>query len=335
MSSQSRRTTIPRAVVRRLVEDARARCCMCRVLIDPRTFDEDALFGSLDKHHIVFFSEGGGDTYENLMLVCANCHRTIHRDKVPPDELRQKKLHWINMKDVVPCHRDSAWPDACILHLTPDGSPRHGMPLRPVDFLLESVNLRYCLMVNENDFVHSVASFIRRKILQPLGQYDENQSWAAADRVRLAPHRDPTSMLAHGLQFGDPPLVDVDALVGIIFPPVMMALASDRFEEIVSPETVARVLWELGMRYESRDLAEVAARVIARGVAKTLADQLPGLEARSRWIYDTCRRLEDEILYVLRGHERQLADSDYLEASMWVTKVVNDKLSAIGCRLQL
>jgi hypothetical protein len=52
---------IPKEVVSRLLEDARDRCCVCRVLIDPQRFDSEAQFGSLEKHHIISLSEGGGN----------------------------------------------------------------------------------------------------------------------------------------------------------------------------------------------------------------------------------------------------------------------------------
>ena len=302
-------------------------------MIDPKTYDQDALFGSLDKHHIVFFSEGGGDTYENLMLVCANCHRKIHRDKVPPDELRQKKLHWINMKDVVRCHRDSAWPDACVIHLTPDGSPRHSMPLRPVDFVLESVNLRYRLMLSESDLVLMVAGFVMRRILRPLGQYDHNQTWVDADHVRLAPRREPESILYRGLRFGDDDLADVEELVGILVVPLMCAMQEG--PEFFSPEKVAEILWGIGgplSVHREPPSAEFPARVIADYVGVTLHEQLPSMLQKDRTISIVGSQLAKYISHALHDHgfsHRWEAGEDWevAEASMLIAQVVSDTLT--------
>ena len=89
MSAKARSRHIPKEVALKLLEDSRYRCCLCRLLIDPQRYDADALFGSLEKHHIILFAEGGGHTDDNLLLVCANCHSQIHKhpDKYPVDEL--------------------------------------------------------------------------------------------------------------------------------------------------------------------------------------------------------------------------------------------------------
>lgn len=46
------------------------RCPGCGDLIRP---------GVLDKHHIVPLSKGGVHSIGNRQLICANCHRKIHR----------------------------------------------------------------------------------------------------------------------------------------------------------------------------------------------------------------------------------------------------------------
>ena len=93
--SQPRSRYIPQEVVSKLLEDARGRCCLCRLLIDPQRLDDDTLFGSLEKHHIIHFSKGGRNIYDNLLVVCANCHSQIHAhpEKYSVEELGEKKLH--------------------------------------------------------------------------------------------------------------------------------------------------------------------------------------------------------------------------------------------------
>jgi 5-methylcytosine-specific restriction endonuclease McrA len=74
MTDKPRSRHIPKEEVAKLLEESRSRCCLCRVLIDPERDDPETLFDTLEKHHIILFSEGGEHTVENLLLVCANCH---------------------------------------------------------------------------------------------------------------------------------------------------------------------------------------------------------------------------------------------------------------------
>jgi hypothetical protein len=48
---------------------------------------------SCDIHHIVHKKLGGTDSHENLIVVCPNCHREIHREKkINADFLRTKTI---------------------------------------------------------------------------------------------------------------------------------------------------------------------------------------------------------------------------------------------------
>src|SRR5450432_1302825 len=44
-----------------------------------------------DRHHIFPFGEGGLHTEENLILLCPNCHRQVHDNKVDLNELKSRK----------------------------------------------------------------------------------------------------------------------------------------------------------------------------------------------------------------------------------------------------
>lgn len=47
----------------------------------------------MELHHIKELSEGGTTTYENLIVLCPNCHTRVHQDKTPTaSELRHYKL---------------------------------------------------------------------------------------------------------------------------------------------------------------------------------------------------------------------------------------------------
>ena len=44
-------------------------------------------------HHIDFLQEGGQTRYENLIVLCPNCHTRVHKENVPSkNQLRQYKL---------------------------------------------------------------------------------------------------------------------------------------------------------------------------------------------------------------------------------------------------
>ena len=100
LSSERQRTitrTVPernRALVDRLQQMYDGRCQICRW--DP--VDE---YGKplCEGHHIQWLSRGGDDTIDNLMLVCPNHHRAIHRCDAP--------LDWLNFTLDFGTHRES------------------------------------------------------------------------------------------------------------------------------------------------------------------------------------------------------------------------------------
>jgi len=47
---------------------------------------------TLDIHHLEQVSAGGGDTAENLLPLCPNCHALHHRGVIPADSIRAWKL---------------------------------------------------------------------------------------------------------------------------------------------------------------------------------------------------------------------------------------------------
>lgn len=47
---------------------------------------------TLDMHHIEYVSEGGGDSHDNLLPLCPNCHALHHQGYIPRDSLRTWKL---------------------------------------------------------------------------------------------------------------------------------------------------------------------------------------------------------------------------------------------------
>ena len=54
-----------------------------------------------DYHHVVFRSQGGSDTLENMLILCHGCHHIIHAGNHGSAEYRQKaidRLEEINEK---------------------------------------------------------------------------------------------------------------------------------------------------------------------------------------------------------------------------------------------
>lgn len=70
----------PTALQNLLYELAGHRCTICQA-------------PWMELHHIKELSDGGTTTYENLIVLCPNCHTRVHQDKTPTAaELRHYKL---------------------------------------------------------------------------------------------------------------------------------------------------------------------------------------------------------------------------------------------------
>jgi len=205
---QPRGRHIPKEVASKLLEDARYRCCLCRVLIDPGSLDDETLFDSLEKHHLIHFSEGGEHTADNLLLVCANCHSKIHRhlDRYPVETLQERKRHWIGMREVLPSE----------LRMAGEGKEVIWVP-----FSLETLNLQYLIAVFSQTTVSELALFVRDRIFEPLGEYDNYENWVELESVRLARRSAPKEHFDPELPVGEIQLARDDALIGMIHVPVV------------------------------------------------------------------------------------------------------------------
>ncbi len=71
---------IPAPLADLLLEQSGHRCTICN---EP----------SFDFHHIEHMEKGGKTEYGNLIVLCPNCHRRVHRENIPdPQQLRHYKL---------------------------------------------------------------------------------------------------------------------------------------------------------------------------------------------------------------------------------------------------
>ncbi len=68
--AQKHRSTVMQAVDRR--DEGQCRICRCQTL-------EFHLPRQPHHHHIIYRSQGGQDTVENVILLCASCHDQVHR----------------------------------------------------------------------------------------------------------------------------------------------------------------------------------------------------------------------------------------------------------------
>ncbi len=72
------RQTILESTKREVLTEAGFRCAVptCRTIL------------TLDIHHMVEVSEGGGNETSNLLCLCPNCHALYHRQDIPRESIR-------------------------------------------------------------------------------------------------------------------------------------------------------------------------------------------------------------------------------------------------------
>jgi 5-methylcytosine-specific restriction endonuclease McrA len=71
---------IPAQLADLLLEQSGHRCSVCN---EP----------NYDLHHIDHLENGGMTEYDNLIVLCPNCHRRVHKENIPdPQQLRHYKL---------------------------------------------------------------------------------------------------------------------------------------------------------------------------------------------------------------------------------------------------
>ena len=83
------RKSIPVDIQRLVLHEAGYKCGnpVCRTLL------------TLEIHHLISVSEKGGNTPENLIALCPNCHRLYHIGKIPISSLRAWKLLLLSLNE--------------------------------------------------------------------------------------------------------------------------------------------------------------------------------------------------------------------------------------------
>lgn len=83
------RKAIPHSIKQQALHEAGYRCSnpTCRTII------------TLDIHHLQQVSEGGGNTVENLLALCPNCHALHHRGTISIESLKTWKFLLISLNE--------------------------------------------------------------------------------------------------------------------------------------------------------------------------------------------------------------------------------------------
>ena len=170
---------------------SRDRCCICRRVLLPSSYDPYLEPKYLEKHHIMFHSCGGSNDPDNLIAVCANCHTLIHKDtcgKYSENELRKARDHWISLQSVVPnvvvVNRD----ESC------EPETLFSIPIR-----VESLGLRYEIHCDPSYRIADIADSVRYQIIEPLAVADDNDLWRRADKIQFTKSQSPDLVVDSGL----------------------------------------------------------------------------------------------------------------------------------------
>lgn len=205
MTDRSRH--VPEKVCSALMEEARGRCCLCRELILEGSNRHEAIAEVLEKHHLIFFSAGGEHTPENLLLVCPNCHRLIHRrpEDYPTALLKETKKRWIDMGSRFPSQILYKGPPPCL-------GPQEELRLACYPFCFETYGLTYSIIAPDSLRVSQFAAFLKQRIVNVIASMDDNTAFQDAERFYLSRKNAikedfPDSMLLREFELDDDVLV--------------------------------------------------------------------------------------------------------------------------------
>jgi len=207
---------IPKEVQRQLREISRDRCCVCGHLI---SFDEISLEIERDilhQHHIIYFSEGGENSAENLLVVCPSCHAKIHArpQLYPHEKLKESKRHWAQMKQLVSSE----------LLYEPDDMADRGSDteISLIKFYIATLNLEYQITVPSSVQMGALSRFISSWIMHPLvtfaslAPYNFMFGQAQLRRLGLALKSEPRIRLSTSTRLSDLNIHPDDALIALV-----------------------------------------------------------------------------------------------------------------------
>lgn len=296
MEDKKRSRRIPKDIADRLLSEMRHRCCLCRAMIDPSRFEAEALSDTLEKHHVVLFSEGGGHEYDNLILLCASCHSRVHADPAnyTVEKLKEQKEHWIRLKAVVPSSLALSNRDQDQIQIL---------------FSVESLNLQYSISASPVTTVSKLAEYVKEVILRTLGEQDDNMNWTQVEEIGLALKSSPMLPLPLSMKLKDIKSISDEILVAIIKQPVMAMVKPFRESDFPS-RAIGRIIRDelhYSLSHIHRHISEQVAHQIYREVeGHPLFSQLKetGIDTEAI-VYLVCN---DVISHRLERFEYELSD---------------------------
>jgi len=83
------RRQIPNEIRRQILHEAGYKCAnpICRMVL------------AINMHHLDQVSEGGGNTLDNLIALCPNCHTLHHKGVIPHESLRTWKTLLVGLNE--------------------------------------------------------------------------------------------------------------------------------------------------------------------------------------------------------------------------------------------
>jgi len=248
---------IPETVCRTLIQEARGRCCLCRELVLEGSERHRAISDVLEKHHIIYFSQGGEHTPENLLLVDPNCHRLIHqRPKDYPIEVLQKaKKRWIDIGSHLPSQ---------ILY---EGSPpqlsnQEQFRLAYYPFTFETYGLKYNIIAPDSLRVSQFATFLKQRIVNVIAAIDDNQAFIEAERFYLSRRNATTGGYSNAMLLRDIGLDNDELVLNIHVHVVARAMQSDRVTlEAIPGNPKAGEKYEITINHTFRESLPVTVTV--------------------------------------------------------------------------
>lgn len=143
-----------------ILNTSRKRCCLSGHIIDIDDYVNDLTESTLDKHHIIYISEDGDNSEDNIIMVCSNCHRKIHArpELYPKESLKEAKKHWKHLEQLI----------APELHFQSEDNLLSSSPAITIRFTILALNLHYKIHTPENTTIGELSKFIREWILRPL-----------------------------------------------------------------------------------------------------------------------------------------------------------------------
>lgn len=230
---------IPKKVQRQLRENARDRCCVCGHLIPVDEIILEIEGGTLHQHHIIYFSEGGENAEENLLLVCPSCHTRIHAypERFPHEKLKDAKRHWTQMKHLV----------APTLYYEGDDQSNLEGEVSQVRFHVTTLNLEYRITVPASVQIVALSRFISSWIMHPLvtfaslAPYNFMFGQAQLTRLGLARKSEPMVRLSPLMKVAELNIASDDSLIALVdFEWVaLMPLTPSEDDELIARITLA------------------------------------------------------------------------------------------------